>query len=126
MATKVIAGKTVQINEEGYMTNPDEWTREIAECIAIEEGIPELTAEHWKVIEYCRKTAAENGGKLADPAHHHHERGRNDQRIVQPVPQGTCQENRQDRRAKETRRLRLRLVQPAHFGPVDGADEPIG
>jgi tRNA 2-thiouridine synthesizing protein E len=61
MATKTIAGKTVQVNEEGFMTNPAEWTREIGSEIAKEEGIAELTAAHWKVIEYCRQAAAGNG-----------------------------------------------------------------
>jgi dissimilatory sulfite reductase related protein len=63
MATKTIAGKTVQVNDEGYMTNPAEWTREIAVEIAHEEGIPELTPAHWKVIDYCRQSAATTGGK---------------------------------------------------------------
>jgi len=63
MATKTIAGKTVQVNDEGYMTNPAEWTREIAVEIAREEGIPELTPAHWKVIDYCRQSAATTGGK---------------------------------------------------------------
>ena len=39
MATKVIAGKEVQVNDEGYMTNPAEWTKEIAVELAKEEGI---------------------------------------------------------------------------------------
>ncbi len=63
MATRVIAGKTVQVNEEGFLTNPAEWTREIAVEIAKEEGIAELTPAHWKVIEYCRTAAANLGGK---------------------------------------------------------------
>jgi dissimilatory sulfite reductase related protein len=62
MATKTIAGKTVQVNEEGFMTNPNEWTKEIASEYAIEEGIPELTPAHWKVIDFCRQTAATTGG----------------------------------------------------------------
>jgi TusE/DsrC/DsvC family sulfur relay protein len=62
MASKTIAGKTVQVNDEGFMTNPAEWTKEIAVAIAAEEGISELTATHWKVIEYCRKNAAATGG----------------------------------------------------------------
>ena len=62
MATKTIAGKTVQVNDEGFMTTPAEWTKEIAVAIAAEEGIGELTPTHWKVIEYCRKTAAATGG----------------------------------------------------------------
>ena len=62
MATKTIAGKTVQVNEEGFMTNPSEWTKEIAVEIAKEEGIAELTPSHWKVIDFCRVDAG-SGGK---------------------------------------------------------------
>ena len=61
MATKVIAGATVQVNEEGFMLNPNEWSKEIAVEIAKEEGIAELNADHWKVIEFCRKNASETG-----------------------------------------------------------------
>lgn len=61
MATKTIAGKTVQVNEEGFMTNPAEWTKEIAVELAKEEGIAELTEAHWKVIDFCRQTAAGSG-----------------------------------------------------------------
>ena len=57
MATRVIAGKEVQVNDEGFMTDPSEWNREIAAAIAAEEGIPALTDEHWKVIEWSRQVA---------------------------------------------------------------------
>ena len=30
MPTKTICGKTVQVNDEGYMTNPAEWDKDIA------------------------------------------------------------------------------------------------
>ena len=30
MATRTIAGKTVQVNDEGFLTVPGEWTKEIA------------------------------------------------------------------------------------------------
>jgi hypothetical protein len=43
MPTRTIAGKNVQVNEEGYLTNPAEWTQEIAVEIAKEEGLAELT-----------------------------------------------------------------------------------
>jgi TusE/DsrC/DsvC family sulfur relay protein len=61
MATRVIASKTVQVNEEGFMTNPAEWTKEIGVEIAKEEGIAELTADHWKVIDFCRQSGATSG-----------------------------------------------------------------
>lgn len=61
MATKTIAGVSVQVNEEGFMTNPAEWTREIAAELAKEEGIAELSDAHWKVIEFCRESAKTSG-----------------------------------------------------------------
>ena len=57
MTTRTIAGKTVAVNEEGFMTNPAEWTKDIAVELAKEEGIAELSDAHWKVIEFCRQTA---------------------------------------------------------------------
>jgi TusE/DsrC/DsvC family sulfur relay protein len=61
MSTKEIAGKTVQVNDEGFMTDPSEWDKDIAVTIASEEGIPELTEEHWTVINYCREVGVESG-----------------------------------------------------------------
>ncbi len=43
MATREIAGKTVQVNDEGFMTNPGEWNKDIAAEMAKEEGIAELS-----------------------------------------------------------------------------------
>ena len=61
MATREIAGATVQVDDEGFMTNPNEWNREIAVEIAHEEGIPDLNSEHWKVIDFCRNTGQATG-----------------------------------------------------------------
>jgi TusE/DsrC/DsvC family sulfur relay protein len=61
MAVKKFAGKEVQVNDEGFMTNPAEWTKEVAVAIAKEEGIAELTPDHWKVIDFCRTSQAANG-----------------------------------------------------------------
>ncbi len=63
MATRTIAGKTVQVNDEGFLTNPAEWTKEIAAEIAKEEGIAALTDAHWKVIDFCREASKGLGGK---------------------------------------------------------------
>ena len=63
MATKTIAGVTVQVNDEGFMTNPAEWNKTIAAEIAKEEGIAELSPAHWKVIDYCRDASNKSGGK---------------------------------------------------------------
>lgn len=58
MPTKTIASKVVQVNDEGFLTNPSEWTRDIAIEIAKEEGVGELSDTHWKIIEFCRQNAA--------------------------------------------------------------------
>lgn len=53
MAQKTYAGKTVDVNEEGYFTNPSQWNEEIAVEIAKEEGIV-LTDQHFAVIAFLR------------------------------------------------------------------------
>jgi tRNA 2-thiouridine synthesizing protein E len=61
MATQVLGGKSVSVNEEGFLTDPSEWTKEVAQEIAIAEGVGELTPAHWKVIDFCRQDAGSTG-----------------------------------------------------------------
>ncbi|MBL0152500.1 MAG: TusE/DsrC/DsvC family sulfur relay protein [Chitinophagaceae bacterium] len=51
---KIIAGKTIHVNEEGYLTALSEWDKSIASEIAKEEGVGELGDRHWQVIEYLQ------------------------------------------------------------------------
>lgn len=53
--------ENVTVNDEGFMINPDEWTKEIAEAIAKQEGIESLTEDHWKIVDFCRQAGAESG-----------------------------------------------------------------
>jgi tRNA 2-thiouridine synthesizing protein E len=49
-------GETIQLNEEGFMLNPEEWNEDIALALAkSQEGIDSLTAEHWSAIRYIRE-----------------------------------------------------------------------
>ncbi len=57
MAEKTIAGKTLQVDDEGYLQNPDEWTKEIAGEIASEIGIA-LTDKHFEVVNFLREQHA--------------------------------------------------------------------
>ena len=63
MAQKTYAGVSVDVNEEGYFTNPAQWTKEIAADIAKEEGL-ELTDMHYTVLELLR-TKYESGDALS-------------------------------------------------------------
>ncbi len=60
MATKEIAGKTIDVTDEGYLTNPSQWTKEVAEAIATEEGIT-LSDAHWKVVNFLKQDFAATG-----------------------------------------------------------------
>ena len=62
MAQKTIAGQSVEVNEEGYMEDASQWTKEIAVELAKENGI-ELTDKHFEVLDFLR-TSTEKGETL--------------------------------------------------------------
>lgn len=51
----------VAFDKEGFMTDPKQWTKEIAIELAKQEGIETLTEAHWKIIEYCRQVGMASG-----------------------------------------------------------------
>jgi TusE/DsrC/DsvC family sulfur relay protein len=61
MPTKTLAGKAIEVDDEGFLKNPDDWTEEMAPELAKEEGIDELTEGHWKIIRFIRKDFKEKG-----------------------------------------------------------------
>jgi tRNA 2-thiouridine synthesizing protein E len=54
---KTYAGMQLEVNDEGYLISPDQWTRDIGSEIAKEEEI-DMTDDHWKVIDYLREQHA--------------------------------------------------------------------
>ncbi len=52
---------TVKMDAEGFMTDPNEWTKEIADVLAVEEGIAPMTDRHWVVINFVRDQFAKTG-----------------------------------------------------------------
>jgi TusE/DsrC/DsvC family sulfur relay protein len=61
MSTATYAGSSVEVDGEGFMTDPQQWSREIGEQIAAENGVAELTDRHWMVIDFMREAYLENG-----------------------------------------------------------------
>ena len=61
MSTATIAGVTVDLNDEGFFTDPTQWTKDIAVEMARNEGIDTLTDRHWIVIDFMRKEYFEKG-----------------------------------------------------------------
>lgn len=50
---RTIAGKTIQVNEEGYMTDFSQWDQSVGEALATEASLT-LTPKHWEVISYIQ------------------------------------------------------------------------
>jgi len=61
MSTVTYAGTPVEVDAEGFLTDPDQWNEQIAEQIANENEIGQLTDRHWMVVNYMRKSYLEDG-----------------------------------------------------------------
>ena len=48
-----VNGQTIAADEEGYITNLGEWSKELADIIAINEEI-EMDDERWEVVNFLR------------------------------------------------------------------------
>jgi TusE/DsrC/DsvC family sulfur relay protein len=44
----------IEVDEDGFMEDPDVWTQEVATALATTEGVDEMTEEHWKLVNYLR------------------------------------------------------------------------
>jgi len=51
---KTIENLNISLNEEGYLTDFSQWTKEVGEEIAKNEGIT-MTPRHWEVIKWVQE-----------------------------------------------------------------------
>lgn len=54
MPMVTIAGKEIELDEEGFLTNLGDWTKDVADYLAAEEKV-EMTESHWEVIDFLRE-----------------------------------------------------------------------
>ncbi len=54
MPTATINGSTVHVDDEGFLTEYDEWNEDLAKVLAAQIGI-DLTDAHWKAIRFLRE-----------------------------------------------------------------------
>ena len=57
-----VNGKTIESDENGYLTDVNAWDEDVAAVIAADEGIDELTKEHWDLINYLRDAYMNENG----------------------------------------------------------------
>ena len=54
MPTVTYGGKELEIDEDGFIQDPDQWDESVAADLAKTEGVDDLTDEHWVLINYLR------------------------------------------------------------------------
>lgn len=58
--TTTIAGHELDVDAEGFLQQPGQWTDAIGLAIAADLGIP-MTDRHWQVVRYMRDRYLETG-----------------------------------------------------------------
>lgn len=54
MPKNVFLGREIDVDDEGFMTDPSQWDEELASVLAKIAGINELTEEHLRAIRFVR------------------------------------------------------------------------
>ena len=61
MSTATIAGATVDVDAQGFLTDPGQWNEQIAAELARQAGVEELTERHWLVVRFMRDAYLRDG-----------------------------------------------------------------
>ena len=61
MTASALTSIPVERDAQGFLLHPEQWTEQIAEMVARESGIDELTDRHWEVINSMRRAFVEHG-----------------------------------------------------------------
>jgi TusE/DsrC/DsvC family sulfur relay protein len=54
MPTFAVDNRQYEVDEDGFLQEPERWNEDVAKDFAQTEGIETLTDEHWKMINYIR------------------------------------------------------------------------
>ena len=87
MPTQTLAGVAVDLNDEGFFTDPNQWTEAMVPELAAADGIDQLTAEHWQVIKFMRREYLDQGHRPDGPGPRQ-DVGRVREGAVPALPQG--------------------------------------
>jgi len=61
MTPQTLEGAPVDLDADGFFLKPEQWTRDMADGIAAQNGIDGLTDRHWLVMDFMRTTYLETG-----------------------------------------------------------------
>lgn len=54
MANISVDGQAIEVDEDGFIQEPDRWNEAVARSLAATEGVSELGERHWVLINYLR------------------------------------------------------------------------
>ncbi len=54
MSMVELGGKQVEVDEDGFIQDPENWDEAVAASLAKTEGVEELGENHWKLVNYLR------------------------------------------------------------------------
>ena len=58
---RVIAGREIHFDEEGFFSDPDQWSEEAAQVLAREGGLTEISEAQWTILRFLRTYYFQNG-----------------------------------------------------------------
>jgi tRNA 2-thiouridine synthesizing protein E len=61
MTTAVLTPQALDVDAEGFLQKPEQWSEELAADIARQAGIDPLTDRHWLVVRFMRDRYLQTG-----------------------------------------------------------------
>ncbi len=55
MEKKIYGGREIEIDEDGFIQDPEAWDQAVAIDLAKTEGVESMTEDHWKVVNFLRE-----------------------------------------------------------------------
>ena len=55
MPVLTIEGRSYEVDEDGFLTDPELWNDEVAIDFATTEDVFDMSDDHWKLVRYIRK-----------------------------------------------------------------------
>ena len=52
---RMLAGQEVILDAEGFFSDPRQWTEEVAQSLAREAGLTELSETQWAILRFLRR-----------------------------------------------------------------------
>jgi tRNA 2-thiouridine synthesizing protein E len=54
MAKAMLGGIEIEVDEDGFIQEPDKWNQAVAEDLAKTENASPMSEDHWKLVNYLR------------------------------------------------------------------------